>query len=65
MRTRWTAPAAKDLYGITRHIQRDNPSAAREVAKAIYDGCENLATFPRAKAASQCLSFTQTRREAR
>jgi toxin ParE1/3/4 len=46
MRIRWTAPAAQDLYGITRYIRRDNPSAAREVAKTIYDGCESLVTFP-------------------
>jgi len=46
MRIRWTAPAAQDLYSIIRYIQRDNPSAAREVAKTIYDGCESLVNFP-------------------
>jgi toxin ParE1/3/4 len=46
MRICWTAPAAEDLYGITRYIRRDNPSAAREVAKTIYDGCESLVSFP-------------------
>ena len=45
MRLRWTAPAAKDLYNITRYIRRDNPTAAREVAKTIYDGCESLVNF--------------------
>jgi toxin ParE1/3/4 len=47
MRLRWTAPAAQDLYSITRYIRRDNPTAAREVAKTIYDGCESLVNSPR------------------
>jgi toxin ParE1/3/4 len=46
MRLRWTAPAAQDLYRITSYIRRDNPSAARSVAKTIYDGCETLASSP-------------------
>ncbi len=46
MRLRWTAHAAQDLYNITRHIRRDNPTAAREVAKTIYDGCASLPRFP-------------------
>lgn len=46
MRLRWTAPAAQDLYGITRYIRRDNPTVAREVAKTIYDGCESLIDSP-------------------
>lgn len=28
------------------HIRRDNPTAAREVAKTIYDGCESLINSP-------------------
>jgi toxin ParE1/3/4 len=46
MRLRWTVPAAQDLYIITRHIQRDNPTAAREIARTLYDGCEGLERFP-------------------
>ncbi len=46
MRLRWTAPAAQDLYKIARYIRRDNPTAAREVAKTIYDGCESLVNSP-------------------
>ena len=46
MRLRWTSPAAQDLYRITRYIQRDNPTAARKVAKTIYDGCTSLADMP-------------------
>jgi len=34
-RIRWTAPAAQDLYCITRYIRRNNPEAARDVAKTI------------------------------
>jgi len=46
MRLRWTAPAGHDLYSITRYIRRDNPTAAREVAKTIYDGCDSLINSP-------------------
>jgi plasmid stabilization system protein ParE len=34
MRLRWTAPAAQDLYSITRYIRRDNPTAARDARMA-------------------------------
>lgn len=47
MRLRWTTPAAEDLYRIVQHIQEDNPTAAAEVAKTIYDGCGTLEDFPR------------------
>jgi toxin ParE1/3/4 len=46
MRIRWTVPAAHDLYRITSYIRRNNPEAARTVAKAIYDGCESLTQSP-------------------
>jgi len=46
MRLRWTTRAAQDLYKITQHIRRDNPTAARDVAKTIYDGCASLRSFP-------------------
>ncbi len=46
MRLRWTAPSVQDLYNITRYIRRDNPTAAREVAKTLYDGCESLIKSP-------------------
>jgi toxin ParE1/3/4 len=46
MRLRWTGPAAEDLNNIMRYIRQDNPAAAREVAKTIYDGCASLESFP-------------------
>lgn len=46
MRIRWTEPAAQDLYTPTRYIRRDNPEAARRVAKTIYEGCESLTASP-------------------
>jgi len=46
MRVRWTTPAANDLYNIVRHIQRDNPEAAADVAESLYVGCANLKKFP-------------------
>ena len=47
MRLRWTTPAANDLYNIVRRIRQDNPDAATEVAKTLYDGCSGLRDFPR------------------
>jgi toxin ParE1/3/4 len=47
MRLRWTTPAADDLYRIVRHIQKDSPTAAAEIAKRVYAGCGQLRDFPR------------------
>lgn len=46
MRVRWTAPAAEDLCQIALYIRRENPTAAREVATTLYDGCESLKNTP-------------------
>jgi toxin ParE1/3/4 len=47
MRLRWTSPAANDLYRIVERIQNDNPEAAAEVAKTLYEECGRLQRFPR------------------
>ena len=39
-------PAAEDLERICERIERDNPEAARKVARTIYDGCARLKDFP-------------------
>jgi addiction module RelE/StbE family toxin len=46
MQVRWTAPAAKDLQEIVRFIQKDNPTAARTVAKALFDAANAVDLFP-------------------
>jgi toxin ParE1/3/4 len=46
MRVCWTTPAANDLYNIVRYIQQDDPAAASEVAKILYEGCGSLRDFP-------------------
>jgi plasmid stabilization system protein ParE len=38
-------PAAEDLERICEWIERDNPEAARRVAKTIYNGCAKLKDF--------------------
>jgi toxin ParE1/3/4 len=38
--------AAKELERIFKRIQQDNPTAAREVVRNIYDGCATLKDFP-------------------
>jgi len=42
MEIRWSALAADDLERICAWIERDNPEAARRVAKIIYEGCGPL-----------------------
>jgi addiction module RelE/StbE family toxin len=46
MQVRWSLPAAEDLERICERIERDNPEAARRVARTIYDGCARLKDFP-------------------
>jgi toxin ParE1/3/4 len=46
MEVRWSTIAVKDLEHIFQRIEKDNPTAARETVKAIYDGCEALKDFP-------------------
>lgn len=42
----WSTLAADDMERIFRHIEKDNPAAACDTVKAIYDGCEVLKNFP-------------------
>jgi plasmid stabilization system protein ParE len=46
MQVRWTAPAAQDLEDITLYILSDNESAARGVAKALFDAANSLDFMP-------------------
>ncbi len=46
MEVRWSLSAAEDLELICQRIERDNPEAARRVARTIYDGCARLKDFP-------------------
>ncbi len=46
MQVRWTQPAANDLAEITRYIRKDNPTAARSVAKTLFDAANNLDRMP-------------------
>ncbi len=43
---RWTAEASDQLEAAVKRIQQDNPSAARNVAQSVFDGIEQVATFP-------------------
>jgi len=38
MKVRWSPLAAEDLERVFRRIEKDNPTAARETVKTIYDG---------------------------
>jgi addiction module RelE/StbE family toxin len=46
MIVRWTSPAAEDLRQIARFIRRDGPTAARHVAKTLFDAANGLDLFP-------------------
>jgi toxin ParE1/3/4 len=43
---RWTTEASDQLVSAVKRIQPDNPTAGRNVAQAIIDRIEQLATFP-------------------
>jgi len=43
---RWTTEAADQLEATVRHIQQDNPTAARNIAQTLIDRIEQLAAFP-------------------
>ena len=43
---RWTTEASDQLEAAVKRIQQDNPAAARNVAQAVIDRIEQLATFP-------------------
>jgi toxin ParE1/3/4 len=46
MQVRWTTPASGDLSRIARRIWLHNPTAARQIAKTLYDGGMSLETMP-------------------
>lgn len=46
MEVRWSTIAVEDLERIFRRIEKDNPTAAREIVKTIYAGCRGLHDFP-------------------
>jgi addiction module RelE/StbE family toxin len=45
-RVRWTTNAADDLSRIVSYIRRDNPEAARRVARTIFNRVAELRRFP-------------------
>ena len=47
MRIRWSPEAVDDLERIGLHIASNNPTAARRVVNAIYDGVSALQRFPK------------------
>ena len=53
MEVRWSIPAAEDLESICEWIERDNPEAARRVARTIYDKCTHLKDSPHLGRASR------------
>jgi toxin ParE1/3/4 len=46
MEIRWSVPAVEDLERICEWIERDNPEAARSIARTIYHECARLKNFP-------------------
>ena len=56
MEVRWSL--AEDLERICERIERDNPEAARRIARTIYDGCARLKDFPRLGRASNRIDRT-------
>jgi len=46
MEVRWSEEAYRDLERIYARIAAENPSAAREVVLAVFEGCAKLREFP-------------------
>lgn len=46
MEIRWSSEAADDLERIALHIHEDNPEAALQIVKILYDGIIALKKFP-------------------
>lgn len=46
MEIRWSPQAYEDLERIFKHIQKNDPAAASQVVKTIYDNCTSLKSFP-------------------
>jgi plasmid stabilization system protein ParE len=61
MEVRWSPSAAEDLERICERIERDNPEAARRVARSIYDGCDRLKDFPNVGRASRRMAGRRAR----
>lgn len=43
----WTEPALQELDAIAEYIALDNPAAASNLVKAVFDKTERLANFPK------------------
>jgi plasmid stabilization system protein ParE len=43
----WTEPALQQLDAIAEYIALDNPAAARELVKEVFDKTERLESFPK------------------
>ena len=46
MRVKWTQLALRDFADAQRHIAKDNPKAAADVARRIREGVNKLQAFP-------------------
>lgn len=42
----WTEPALQELNDIAEYIALDNPAAARQLVRSVFEQVERLATFP-------------------
>ena len=43
----WTDPALQELDAIAEYIALDNPAAASDLVKAVFDKTERLENFPK------------------
>lgn len=43
----WTEPALQELDAIAEYIALDNPAAARDLVKEVFDKTERLENFPK------------------
>ena len=58
----WAIPALNDLEGILEYIELENPDAARNLARKVFEKTEQLAEFPESGSRPKELIKTPYRR---
>lgn len=59
----WAIPALNDLEGILEYIELDNPDAANNLAREIFNTTEKLSEFPESGSKPRELKGTPYKRQ--
>lgn len=59
----WAIPALNDLEGILEYIELDNPEAANNLAREVFESTDQLSEFPESGSKPRELNRTPYRRK--